>query len=1186
MDSPSNLLSLGLLYLCGLFFVAWWIDRRIAAREASASPRWRVIVYALAIGVYCSTWTFYGAVGSTSRSPWGHAPIYMGPILLFLFGWPLICRVVDLGRRHRVTSIADYFAARFGKRQSLSVLVTAVSLAAVLPYIALQFRALEQLWDLVAGGGATPAGVVPGTTSAGSTADSGLVLAVILAVFTILFGTRRLNGRERHAGLMGAVALSSVVKLIAFLAVALLALSFIGPGAEVSTDGWLRHASVGSALNADFFSRTLVSAFALLCLPRQFHALVVEAPRSGSITAMRVLVPLYLLLFMLLAVPIAIAGDALMAAQASPDMRADSYVQWLPMALESPAVSVLAFLGGVSAAAAMVVVATVALAIMLTNELAVPALIRSTGQGGTAMLSLGHRLRQIRQITIVLILLAAWVVSRRLSALAELTDIGFLSFVAAAQLGPGLVAGLYWRRAHGLAVFAGLAVGICLWFYCMVTPVLFDPGGPLLEQGLLGFSSLRPQALFGWQGDASVTYALLISLGANVALVGGLSVLLKPSRADLRQAVVFLHRESPAAAPDDFELSPVRAGQLRALLPPFLDASRLQQLWRSFEERYEQRLLPADRLPLFAVRDAESELAGVIGATSAAKLIGALKEGRQVDFGELASLVSDAGRQQTFNRELLETTLESMQQGVAVADGELRLVAWNSRYEELFAYPERLLYVGMPVARLFRFNAERGVMGTGGGSVEVEVEKRLRWLRKGAEHRFERRLPDGRVIDIHGVPMSRGGFVTTYSDISDYRELVTELEEARQELEGRVAVGSRSLAESNAQLRKENRLRGDAEGKLRDAIRSKSRFMSATSHDLLQPINAARLFNAALKGKLGAHEDYGPTLENIDRSLGRAEELIAELREIARLDSGAQEPRIAPFAVDALLRELYSQFSPLAAQKGLELRLRSASLWVNSDRSLVYRALQNLLANALKYSRRGVVLVGVRRRLDGAEIQIVDQGPGVAAADRARIFTEFERIASTATGNEEGLGLGLAIVARYALLLDLPLRFESEVGRGSLFSLRLPITEAVIEPSAKVTLPAMNGRLTGVRVLCIDNDTRVREALAAMLGAEGCRVTVVAERHALRQAVSDFRPDVIVADYHLDQGDTGIAALKWSLRGADRNVPCIIATADDGKTVRMAARDAGYRILPKPVNPARLTALIYALASDARTLAV
>ncbi|WP_439106394.1 hypothetical protein [Congregibacter sp.] len=208
MNSPSYLLSLAVLYICALFGLAWIVDRRADVSRPSGSPRRQALVYAMSLGVHCSSWTFYGAVGSATASPWSHAPIFLGPILVFILGWPMLRRLVRLGARHRVTSIADYFGARFGKRQKLSILVTVVATAAVLPYVALQFRALTQAWSIIAGDATGPSL---------SPTDSGLAIAIVLGAFTVLFGARRLDGRERHRGMMSAIALESVVKLVAFL---------------------------------------------------------------------------------------------------------------------------------------------------------------------------------------------------------------------------------------------------------------------------------------------------------------------------------------------------------------------------------------------------------------------------------------------------------------------------------------------------------------------------------------------------------------------------------------------------------------------------------------------------------------------------------------------------------------------------------------------------------------------------------------------------------------------------------------------------------------------------------------------------------------------------------------------------------------------------------------------------------
>lgn len=355
MNSPSTLLGLALLYVGALFAVAWFTDRR-SDRRTRRSPRWRAAVYALSLGVYCSSWTFYGAVGSATASPWSHAPIYLGPILVFLFGWPLLKRLVDVGTRHQVTSIADYLGARFGKRQSLSILVTCVAAAAVLPYIALQFRALTQAWLIVAGDAAdAPLG----------RDDAGLAIAVVLAVFTLLFGARRMDGHERHRGMVTAVALESLVKLLAFVAVALLALAYLAPLLAASTfDAQAPAASALSpsiwaapapfALSSDFVTRTLISACAIVCLPRQFHVMVVEAPRErGATRYARWLLPLYLAMFLFLPMPISLAGTALVEAGGVDHLAPDAYVQWLPAALGRPWISLAAFVGGLSAATGM-----------------------------------------------------------------------------------------------------------------------------------------------------------------------------------------------------------------------------------------------------------------------------------------------------------------------------------------------------------------------------------------------------------------------------------------------------------------------------------------------------------------------------------------------------------------------------------------------------------------------------------------------------------------------------------------------------------------------------------------------------------------------------------------------------------------------------------------------------------------
>ncbi|KAA1193328.1 response regulator [Pseudohalioglobus sediminis] len=1177
MLTPSNLLSLALLYICILFAVAWYADRQATEKQGVVrryfgSPAWRGTFYALSLAVYCSSWTFYGAVGSATESAWSHAPIYLGPILMFVFGWPIIERMLTVGARHRVTSIADYIGARYGKRQSLAVLVTLVAAAAVLPYIALQFKALAQAWAIV-GGSITMEEV----EAMGG--DTALLVAIILAVFTILFGARRLDGRERHQGMMAAIAVESVVKLVAFAAVAVLALGYLIDLPDGAAQDHGSQALGEVTISADFIARTLISALAVLCLPRQFHVMVVEAQPGTDTRIARWMFPAYLALFMFMVVPISLAGASVfvVADNISPDV----YVQLLPVSLDASWVTVAAFIGGISAATGMVIVATVSLAIMITNEVVAPIVLRASAQSPAAVLKLGDSLRRIRQITIAVILFCAWLVTQLIMDIPWLAQIGFISFLAAAQLAPALLAGLYWRRAHGVGVIAGLVVGLALWFYCAVLPAVLPAGASLLTEGLFGFDWLRPTQLLGISGESRLSYATIWSLCGNVMALVSLSLLLRPSRADERQARLFIEEASntPSDEDRDFELSLIRISQLQALLPPFMEAEEFDATWRRFEETYQQRLLPGDRAPVFVVNQVESALARIIGATSAHQAMEQLERSQQLEFSDLAGMVTDASRLHTFNRELLQTTVESLLQGVSVVDKELRLVAWNKQYESLFHYPERFLYVGCPIERVYRFNAERGILGSGDRPVEEEVQRRLQWLREGSPHRLERVMPDGKVVDIRGNPLPHGGFVTTYIDITDYREVLAQLEETKLELEQKVASDTQTLSETNARLRQENRLRAQVESSLRDAHQSKTRFMSATSHDLLQPINAARLFTAALKPKLGegVDADTRRIVDQIDSSLHRAEQLIAELREISRLDSGRQLPRRSHFPLADVFEALHREFQPMSTLKNLSLIMQNSSLWLYSDQSLVTRILQNFLSNAIKYTAEGRVLLGVRRRADGAEIQVWDTGPGIAEADQVKVFQEFERLQNQVTKGEEGLGLGLAIVSRYAELLGHPIKLRSVQGRGTLFSITVTYGQRQAQGRGEQAVSTARD-LEGLRILCLDNDPLILDGMQQLLMTMGAEAEGVSSRAQLLQRLGNgTRPDIVLADYHLDEGDTGVNAVVEARKLSGSEIPCVIISADDSDVIKDRAKAVGFRFLAKPVNAARLRALVLAL---------
>ncbi len=1143
-----------------LFTVAWRADR-----QKSWLQRFRPLIYSLALAVYCSSWTFFGAVEEAIANNWSYLPIYLGPALLFLLGGGLLSKLVAVGERHKITSVADFIGSRYGKSQWLSALVTVLAIIGSLPYIALQLRAVAMIWDVLA---------VPAETHQ-FTVDSALVTALLMGAFAMWFGTRHLEGRERNRGMMAAIALESVVKLLAFMAVALVAiwwlwrhLPTVDPAQVWVAGGW-QH----SPNWINYSTQTLLAALAILCLPRQFHMAVVEFQSREDLQRARWVFPAYLLLFALLILPVAFAGDYLVPTGEN----GESLALTLPMLEGHASLAMLAFLGGFSAATGMVVVASVALAIMISNELVAPLWLKFTPSRVLAITSLGNHLRLIRRISIVVLLLLAWLVHRAIADTNGLAAIGLLAFAAAAQLAPAIIAALYWRRAHRYGVLAGLIAGYSLWFFCLALPEL-QPDHPITQSGLWNTSWLRPQNLFGTGALDPLSHGVFWSLLVNILLFAGVSLRCHPSKNDLIQADAFLvvsQSGDEAAEPEDFESTPVHMDQIRSLMEPLVGRNRLNEIWADFEQRLGQRLLPDDWAPGFVVQEIRTVLAGIMGAATAERALELLYSNKPLEAEDFAGLINTTSQQLHFSQHLLQTTVETMSQGISVVDADLRLVAWNEHYAKLFNYPDHLLYVGCPVQKLYEYNAAMGIYDDLGElGVKGAIQRRVEMLRSGGVHRFERQLPNGVVVEVQGNPMPGGGFVTTYNDISSYKTALTELEEARQTLELRVTERTRELRELHA---------------------GKTRFLAHTSHDLLQPVSAARLFTAALEQKMTADNVMAlrDDVNRIDNALAAAEELIKALREISRLDTGDLTPKPEHFQINELLQTLVQEFAMQAEARDLELRYQPCSQWVYSDPYLLRRILQNFLSNAVRYTRRGKVLLGCRRRKSNGktecesgalEIQIWDTGPGIPAATQAKIFDEFVRFSNGNESADKGLGLGLAVAKRSANLLRHQINLVSSAGSGAMFSIIVPLGNPFLAKHKTGIAPASVGSLSGITVLCIDNDSSILEAIKDLLTGWGCEVNTAT---GLQQALASIdgstidspgRLDVVIADYHLDDGENGIDVLDILGEKTDVST-AILVSADISGTLRVKAKQKGYYYLSKPVKPAALRSIISRVGS-------
>lgn len=1161
LDSWTVLFA-GLFYVSLLFVVATWGDR-LAKRRTSGV--WGPLTYALSLGVYCTSWTYFGSVGLAARSGFDFLPIYLGPILVFVFGRPLLQRMVDLAKRQNITSIADFIAARYGKSEVLGALVTLIAVIGIVPYISIQLKAVSfSIETLIA-----PGAISPINTPA---QDLAFLVAVAMAAFAILFGTRHIDTTEHQHGMMLAIAVESIVKLIAFVAVGGFVTFIFAGGPAALYEAAAARPDVSGLFSQGldggrWITMTLLAMFAIVLLPRQFHVAVVENAGRADLRRAAWLFPLYLVAINIFVVPIAVAG-LLFLGPGTTD--ADTFVLALPIAAGSKTMALIAFLGGLSASTAMVIVETVALSIMVCNNIVVPILVRRRPERSHALEDMGRRLIAVRRWAIVSILLLAYSYYRMIGSSAALAQTGLISFAAVAQFAPALLIGLVWKRATARGAKMGLIAGFAIWIYTLLLPSFADAGwigAGFVEEGPLGLAMLRPRTLFYLEFD-HLTHGVIWSLGVNLACLIGFSLMRQPTSIERIQAEAFVPHDLPAPTASSFRIGrpAVTIGQLEATVARYLGEERTG---RAFAEHASERGLdfdPNSGADVRTVRFAEHLLASAIGPASSRLVMALLLERHSKNARSAVKLLDDASAAIQYNRDLLQSAIDNVRQGIAVFDREHELTCWNRQFRQLLSLPPEVVRLGTrleDVVAATLANASYPVE-----EIEAAVADRMSRLSRGHEPFREKLDPGGVIVEIDSNSLPDGGIVISFADITDSVTSAEALISANETLERRVEERTAELTRLNAELAK-------AKHRADDANRGKTRFIAAASHDILQPLNAARLFTSSLVDRQGQPEQ-GQLVRNIDASLEAVEEILNALLDISRLDAGAMKPEISVFRIDELLQALALEFAPMARERGLELKVVPCSLAVRSDRKLLRRVLQNLVSNAIKYTSQGRVLMGCRHAGSQLRIEVHDTGSGIPESKRKLIFREFERLAQD-TAATPGLGLGLSIVDRVARMLKHPVGLRSEVGRGSVFTITLPALSPVAASGSSPETPNRTGesRLAGLTILVIDNEPAILEGMQSLLGGWGCSV-LIAKSSTEALALWPGRGgevDLILADYHLD-GEDGLTLIESIRRISARRVPAILITADRSRQVQDLAAVHDVQCLRKPLRPAALRAAI------------
>ncbi|OWU85292.1 sodium:solute symporter [Oceanicola sp. 22II-s10i] len=642
MASLNVLIAVCLSYVAVLFTVAFMAER--VAMRGQAHWLRSPLVYTLSLSIYCTAWTFYGAVGYAARSGLEYLTIYIGPSLVMI-GWLwLVRKMVRIGRSQRITSIADLISSRYGKSNALGVCVTLLAVIGTTPYIALQLQSVVESFSIFA---AEP-GFRPRPEENVSTA---LWVAAGLAFFTVLFGTRNLDVNERHHGVVMAIAVEAVVKLIALLAVGIFVVWGVGGGLAATMER-IDASSLGywHTDGSRWGGLIFLSAAAFLCLPRMFQVLVVENDMEAHLRTASWAFPAYLMLMSLFVVPIAVVGLDLMPAGSNPDL----FVLTVPLSQGRDGLAMLSFLGGFSSATSMVIVASIALSTMVSNHIVMPIWLRLTGDGASISGDVRHVVMLARRVSIVGVVLLGYVYYRISGGGTALAAIGLISFSGVAQFLPVLVGGILWRGATRIGAFAGLGVGAVMWFWCLFLPsfgadVILSAG--VLAEGPFGVSWLRPHGLFGLDGVDPLVHGVFWSMLFNAGAFFVVSIFTFPSPMERLQGAQFVNVFNHSRAPQGWQGGRAQAEDLMIMAQRILGPSDAQALFHDEARRQGLAGYLPDPTADFLQR-LERELAGSVGAATAHAMVGQIVGGTGVSVQELMAVADESAQMMEYSSQL------------------------------------------------------------------------------------------------------------------------------------------------------------------------------------------------------------------------------------------------------------------------------------------------------------------------------------------------------------------------------------------------------------------------------------------------------------------------------------------------------------------------------------------------------
>ncbi len=681
----NNWLVIGgaLVYLCLLFGVAYYAEYRQRKNKSLINNPY---VYALSLAVYCTAWTYYGSVGQASTRGIEFLAVYIGPTITAALFWPVLRKIIRICKTQRINSLADFISTRYGKNFSLAVLVTILCMIGIIPYIALQLKAISSSMHILSG-------TTPHTGLIGILQDNTLYIAIALVAFIILFGTRSIDASEKHEGLVAAVAFESIIKLLAFLVAGIFVTFglFNGFGdiftkAAANEDLAKLFRFNGEGAYTTWTGLVLLSMLAVVFLPRQFQLGVVENVQENHLKKAIWLFPLYLFLITLFVLPIAFGGKLLMG---DTGVNADTYVLALPLQHGAGLLSLFIFIGGFSAASSMIIVETIAISTMMSNNIATPLFLstrkfKTRGDG-----QLTNPILNIRRFSIFLIIALAFLYDKLVAQHFTLVSIGMVSFAAVSQLAPALLGGIYWKYASQKGAMAGILTGFLIWFYTAVIPSMASAGFidmSVIEQGPLGMAWLRPLSLFGMEGMDSVTHCFFWSMFFNILVFVTVSLNSHRSAREIYQSEIFvdIFRHSGPGDTHAVWKGTAYLPDLNSLLANFLGKERAEKIISSYAARHKISMESKKADPRL-VTFSEKVLSGVIGSASARIMVSSVTKEEELKINEVMHILRESQQMIELNKELRRKSGELQK-----ATEQLTLV--NAQLKDMDEVKDEFLY--------------------------------------------------------------------------------------------------------------------------------------------------------------------------------------------------------------------------------------------------------------------------------------------------------------------------------------------------------------------------------------------------------------------------------------------------------------------------------------------------------------